>query len=77
MKDVTRRGVGVNCEYTDLDVPNVHDGRKSNGQVRFSVKTQLLTSQRENAENLFELLRGVARACRVPIIRYWAVAAPS
>ena len=68
------------CELQNtqiIDVPNVHDGRKSNGQVRFSVKTQLLTSQeRENAENLFELLL-VARLAlaECPDHRYWAVAA--
>lgn len=47
MKDAARRESWCELQNTQIiDVPNVHDGRKSNGQVRFSVKSNLI--QREN-----------------------------
>lgn len=81
MKDAARRESWCELQNTQIiDVPNVHDGRKSNGQVRFSVKTKLLYSRDEkesSAENLFELFswRAAQIELRLPsaqIIRYWA-----
>ena len=66
MKDAARRESWCELQNTQIiDVPNVHDGRKSNGQVRFSVKTKLLSSPEDvrgsAPKNLFELVAGVRR----------------
>ena len=46
MKDAARRESWCELQNTQIiDVPNVHDGRKSNGQVRFSVKTNLIRNE--------------------------------
>jgi len=56
MKDAARRESWCELQNTQIiDVPNVHDGRKSNGQVRFSVKSNLIEKKRvyRSKENSF------------------------